>query len=42
MVNAFKQIRLSNLNVSGKNSSQFTINGESSKGVYWTTFGDIF
>ena len=30
------------LNVSGKNTSQFTINGESSKGVYWTTYGDIF
>jgi hypothetical protein len=30
------------LNVSGKTISQFTINGTASKGVFWTTFGDIF
>ena len=30
------------LNVSGKTTSQFTINGTASKGVFWTTFGDIF
>ena len=30
------------LNVSAKTTSQFTINGTASKGVFWTTFGDIF
>jgi hypothetical protein len=30
------------LNISAKTTSQFTINGTASKGVYWTTFGDIF
>jgi len=30
------------LNVSAKTASQFNINGTASKGVFWTTFGDIF
>lgn len=30
------------LYVSGKTISQFNINGSASKGVYWTTYGDIF